>query len=157
MRLRETAVTSPDAVRLLTEYFESRELGFPTNQGAYKVTFPPPEHFVPPAGVFVVIDSDEGVPVGCGGIRRIAASELGLVRYEVKHVWVEPEYRGHGWAAALMADLEARASAFGADEVVLDTNASLEAAARLYARSGYRPIEPYNDNPNATNWYAKTL
>jgi len=155
--LRETPVTSPDAVRLLTEYFGSRELGFPSNQGAYKVTFPPSQHFVPPAGVFLVIESDEGLPVGCGGIRHIDSSAAGLVRYEVKHVWVQPEFRGRGWAAHLLADLEARARAFGADELVLDTNASLEAAARLYGRLAYRSIEAYNDNPNATNWYAKTL
>jgi ribosomal protein S18 acetylase RimI-like enzyme len=178
VKLRESTVTSPDAVRLLTDYFESRELGFPTNQGVYRVTFPPPEHFVPPAGVFLIVETDEGEAVGCGGIRRIADGPViadspgidgdaassaaastsgGTVRYEVKHVWVEPHARSHGYAGRLMADLEARAAAFGADELVLDTNASLTAAARLYARLGYRSIEPYNDNPNATNWYAKTL
>ena len=40
---------------------------------------------------------------------------------------------------------------------MLDTNASLESAAALYRRSGYVSIAPYNDNPNATNWYRKTL
>ena len=58
---------------------------------------------------------------------------------------------------ALLAELEDRALAFGATEVVLDTNASLEAAGSLYRRAGYVDVEPYNDNPNATNWYAKRL
>jgi GNAT superfamily N-acetyltransferase len=161
VQLRETTVTSADAVRLLTDYFESRELGFPTNQGVYRVTFPPPEHFVPPAGVFLIVETDDGEAVGCGGIRRIAdgpgVNGANTVRFEVKHVWTEPQARGLGYAGLLMADLEARAVAFGADELVLDTNASLTSAARLYARLGYRSIEPYNDNPNATNWYAKAL
>ena len=46
---------------------------------------------------------------------------------------------------------------FGAEELVLDTNASLEAAGGLYRSSGYVDIEPYNDNPNATNWYGKRV
>ena len=33
----------------------------------------------------------------------------------------------------------------------------LEAAGGLYARSGFVAIDPYNDNPNATRWYGKTL
>ncbi|MEF2975808.1 GNAT family N-acetyltransferase [Subtercola sp. YIM 133946] len=157
MKLRETSVISADAVRLLTEYFESRALGFPADQGVYHVAFPPPEHFVSPRGVFVLVETDDGRAIGCGGIRRIADGPAGEVRYEVKHVWVEPGFRGNGWAGILMADLEDRARRFGAHEIVLDTNASLTAAARLYARLGYRSIDAYNDNPNATNWYAKSL
>ncbi len=57
----------------------------------------------------------------------------------------------------LLAELEARAIGFGATHAVLDTNASLEAAAGLYHSHGYESIEPYNDNPNATNWYGKAL
>ncbi|WAC66274.1 hypothetical protein OVA14_00250 [Agrococcus sp. SL85] len=45
----------------------------------------------------------------------------------------------------------------GADEVVLDTNRSLEAANGLYASRGYAAIEPYNDNPNATSWFRKPV
>ena len=45
----------------------------------------------------------------------------------------------------------------GRPSVVLDTNASLEAAGNLYRRAGYVDVAPYNDNPNATNWYAKRL
>jgi hypothetical protein len=40
---------------------------------------------------------------------------------------------------------------------VLDTNASLEAAGRLYRSQGYESIQPYNENPNATDWFRKRL
>ena len=40
---------------------------------------------------------------------------------------------------------------------MLDTNATLEAAQSLYRTSGYDEIEPYNDNPNATHWFGKSL
>ena len=57
----------------------------------------------------------------------------------------------------LLEELERRARAFGAAEVVLDTNASLEAAGGLYRSSGYAETEPYNDNQNATHWFIKQL
>ena len=56
-----------------------------------------------------------------------------------------------------MEELERRARALGATELVLDTNRSLEAAGALYARLGYERIAPYNDNPNATDWYRRSL
>ena len=144
-----TPVTDATAHNLLSEYFHSRELTFVG--GTYAVTFPAPEQFEPPAGVFVVVRDGDGA-VGCGGIRRLAPS-----RYEVKHLFLREGTRGRGWGKLLLADLERRAADFGATEVVLDTNATLTAAGGLYQSMGYESIEPYNDNPNATNWYRKSL
>lgn len=147
-------VDSPDADRLLTEYFTARELGFVG--GDYRVSFPDPARFVPPAGVFLLVLDDGGEPVGCGGIRRIGPDERGE-RYEVKHLFLRESTRGRRWGRALLDELERRAAGFGARSVVLDTNASLTAAAALYRSAGYEDIPPYNDNPNATNWYGKAL
>ncbi|MFB2581867.1 GNAT family N-acetyltransferase [Herbiconiux sp. P15] len=93
-------------------------------------------------------------------MRRAATAALpgeGVVRYEVKHVWLTLEARGHGWARELMLEFERRAREFGATELVLDTHHTLEGAARLYDRLGYESVPPYNDNPNATRWYRKAL
>lgn len=95
--------------------------------------------------------------IGCGGIRLLEAETPGRVRYEVKHVWLSPDHRGGGLATTLMLELERRAREFGAETLVLDTHDSLDGAARLYARLGYERVAAYNDNPNATAWYAKTL
>lgn len=160
LRFREAAVTDADAHALLTAYFAERAEGFPPEQGTYRPTFPAPEQFRPPAGVFLIVERDADPTaggVGCGGVRRIPDSRDGLVRYEVKHLWLRPEARGTGGGRLLLQELERRAVAFGAEELVLDTNASLEAAGGLYRASGYRSIEPYNDNPNATNWYGKRV
>lgn len=158
LRFREAAVTSASAHALLTAYFAERAAGFPSEQGTYRPTFPSPEQFVPPAGVFLIVEGgDAPAPLGCGGVRRIEPSAEGLVRYEVKHLWLRPEARGLGGGRMLLQELERRALEFGAEELVLDTNASLEAAGGLYRASGYEPIEPYNDNPNATNWYGKRV
>ncbi|HEY0259290.1 MAG TPA: GNAT family N-acetyltransferase [Lacisediminihabitans sp.] len=143
------------AQQLLGEYFASRELGF-VGSGGYRVAFPEAGRFVPPSGVFLVVESD-GADVGCGGIRLIEPSETGRTRFEVKHLWLRPEARGHGHGRALLTELERRARDFGADELVLDTNSSLEAAAGLYRSSGFVGIPAYNDNPNATNWYLKAM
>jgi GNAT superfamily N-acetyltransferase len=144
-------VTDAAAVALLTEYFASRAATFPGGPQAYHTAFPSPENFVPPAGVFL-IESVDGVAVGCGGIRRLSPN-----RYEIKHLWTRENARGHGYGRAMLLELERRAQEFGASAVVLDTNSSLREAGGLYTSSGYQEIAPYNDNPNATTWYAKTL
>lgn len=162
-RFRETNVSSPDAAALLTEYFTERESTFPSAQGTYTTTLPDATAFVPPAGVFVVVEAEgtdphaEPEPVACGGIRLIAPSATGAVRYEVKHLYVRPSGRGLGLGRALLVELERRAADFGADEIVLDTNDSLAAAGGLYRSAGYETVEPYNANPNATTWYGKSV
>ena len=157
MRFREADVTSAEALALLDAYFAERAAGFPAAQGAYRPTYPTVEQFTPPAGVFLVVEDDGGV-IGCGGVRRIQRRpETNEVRFEVKHLWLAPAARGRGAGRLLLEELERRAVEFGAQELVLDTNASLEAAGGLYRSSGYDDIEPYNANPNATHWYGKRV
>jgi len=146
----------PVAATLLQEYFDSRELGFTTHPGGYRVVHPDPAWFTPPAGVFVVMRDETGAPVGCGGIRRIPDRD-GETTYEVKHVWIREAARGRGWSRLLMAELERAAAELGAAWIVLDTNESLTVAQQLYRTSGYEDVPPYNDNPNATHWFAKRL
>ncbi|GIT80696.1 hypothetical protein LLS1_23650 [Leifsonia sp. LS1] len=157
----DVAVTDATAHRMLAAYFAERAQTFPATQGAYRTTFPDPGQFVAPAGVFLLAyDDDEA---GCGGIRELGVPDADLeegmpvVRYEIKHLWVAPAHRGHGLGRTILSELEHRARGFGATEVVLDTNASLEAAGGLYRSHGYEEIPPYNDNPNATDWFRKRL
>jgi GNAT superfamily N-acetyltransferase len=147
---RDAPVTDPAAQTLLAEYFAYREASFPGADG-YVTTFPSPSQFTTPDGVLLLVEL-EGEAVGCGGVRGLSEH-----RFEVKHLWVRPTAQGHGLGRATLAELERRAALLGATEVVLDTNASLEAAGGLYRSSGYVDIEPYNDNPNATNWFLKRL
>jgi GNAT superfamily N-acetyltransferase len=175
VRFCEAAVTETSAHELLTEYFEYRANGFPAGPFAYLRSFPRPEQFMPPAGVFLLVELD-GAQVGCGGIRAIegegplqpvtgdsegstvrVAGNAADARFEAKHLYIKPGVRGHGLGRALLDELERRARGFGGTELVLDTNSNLEAARALYLTSGFESIEPYNDNPNATNWYGKNL
>ncbi|MGV8850932.1 MAG: GNAT family N-acetyltransferase [Rhodoglobus sp.] len=149
-QFRPVPVTDALAHELLTEYFSYRAASFPTPSG-YVTAFPIAEQFVPPHGVFVVVEDSANV-IGCGGIRQLA-----LGQFEVKHLWVRPEGRGMGLGRQLLGELERRARLWGATELVLDTNESLAAAGGLYRSSGFESIAPYNDNPNATTWYRKEL
>ncbi|TPX03575.1 PadR family transcriptional regulator, partial [Schumannella luteola] len=60
---RAAPVTDPDAHELLAEYFTERTLGFDPTAGGYRTVFPVPATFEPPAGVFLVIEDDDGSPV----------------------------------------------------------------------------------------------
>ncbi|MBN9154428.1 MAG: GNAT family N-acetyltransferase [Microbacterium sp.] len=150
--VRPAAADSTEARELLAEYFEMRAATFP---GAYTPVFPARGAFDPPAGVFLIV-ADGGEPAGCGGIRRIPDGPRGI-RYEVKHLFLRPSTRGRGWGRLLLDELERHAREWDAAELVLDTHHTLEAAAGLYASAGFVPVEAYNDNPNATRWYAKPL
>ncbi|MBB4139543.1 GNAT family N-acetyltransferase [Microbacterium invictum] len=152
--LRAVSTDDPTAHELLAEYFAVRAEEFPG--ATYTTVFPDPAAFEPPDGVFLIVTTDEGRDVGCGGIRRIADGPDG-VRYEVKHLYLRAETRGRGWGRTLLDALEERARAVGAAAVVLDTHHTLTAAGGLYSRNGYAEIAPYNANPNATRWYGKRL
>ncbi len=158
---REASVMDDAALALLTEYFSARAQSFPASMGEYESVFPSPDQFEPPNGVFLIVESEDlaGDPgdVGCGGIRRLGADDPNVVRFEVKHLWLQPHTRRRGYGRALLGELERRAREFGATELVLDTNQALVEAGGLYRSSGFEETEPFNENPNATHWYRKGL
>ena len=156
LRYRDCLVTDEPARDALTSYFEERAQGFPAGPFAYLRSFPRVEQFVVPDGVFLMVEND-GHDIGCGGIRRIVGDDESRWRFEVKHLWLTPTERGKGYGSQLMTELETRARQLAADELVLDTNASLAAAVSLYQSAGFEQVPAYNDNPNATHWYLKRL
>jgi len=163
VRFESVPVADDRAQTLLTEYFAYRAAGFPT-PGGYVTHMPPATAFTPPTGEFLLAvadgDEDAGEALGCGAIRRLPDDVLDGAPsgvWEVKHLWLREAARGAGTGRALLAELERRAAAYGAQTIVLDTNASLVAANALYVSSGYRSVSAYNDNGNATTWYRKDL
>lgn len=158
---RRERTDDESAHSLLAEYFALRAAEFPADAGSYRTVFPDPERFLPPAGVFLVVEGEDlagqAADVGCGGIRRIEDAEDGAVRFEVKHLYLQPHTRGRGLGRALLAELERRAVALGAATMVLDSRDTQVAAVSLYRASGYREVAAYNDNANANLWMAKDL
>ena len=72
-------------------------------------------------------------------------------------MWLHPDARGLGLGTRLLAALESAARHAGRHAVRLDTNESLREAIALYESAGYRRIVRYNDNPDATRFYEKSL
>ena len=108
---REASVDDPAAHALIAEYFSMRGETFPT--GDYSPVFPKAANFLPPAGVFLVVVED-GEDIGCGGIKKLPVTEPSPVtepvevRYEIKHLWIQPRMQGRGLGKALLSELETR-------------------------------------------------
>ncbi|MFC5478976.1 GNAT family N-acetyltransferase [Massilia suwonensis] len=72
-------------------------------------------------------------------------------RVNLYQVWVAPEYRGHGVAAALLDAALAWARATGARAMRLGFVCGNEAARRLYVRAGFRDLgEPEPQRPDSS-------
>ncbi len=157
---RDALPSSEAASVLLDQYFTARAHDFPAGADQYRRAVVLDEQFTAPNGAFLLVEgenlSGEPADVGCGGVRRIDDGPVGA-RFEVKHLWIQPHARRLGYGRALMTELEQRARDLGARELVLDTHESLQQAAALYRAVGFAPIEPFNDNPNATTWLGKPL
>jgi GNAT superfamily N-acetyltransferase len=111
---------------------------------------PPPE-LGGPNGVLLLARGD-GEPAGLGGVRFLDAETA-----EVKSMYVDPAFRGHGFARATLAELERIAAYHGCRRVQLDTSDYLTAAIALYRGAGYREVPPYNENPKANLWFERQL
>jgi GNAT superfamily N-acetyltransferase len=111
------------------------------------------EAYTPPDGLFVVVRAEaDGALAGCGAVQRLDDQTA-----EIKRMWVNPDFRGHGLGRRILTHLEDQAGQLGHGRVVLDTNGTLREAIALYQRTGYHAIERYNDNPYAQHWFAKAL
>jgi GNAT superfamily N-acetyltransferase len=110
-----------------------------------------PGELAPPTGTFIV-GFDDGVPVCCGGLKRLPDGAC-----EIKKMFVVFDARGHGVARALLEELERRARELGYAIARLDTGPKQPRARRMYERAGYASIENFNANPVATFFGEKAL
>jgi GNAT superfamily N-acetyltransferase len=103
--------------------------------------------------LFLVAD-DDGVPVGCGGLRAIDGSHG-----EIKRMYVAPAARGTGVATAILRRLEDEARAFGWERLVLETGERQPDAMRFYEREGFTRIPLYGHYVDSaiSRCYGKTL
>ncbi len=97
----------------------------------------------PPAGVFLVGYLDN-TPVACGGYRtRVADANGGASVVEIKKMYTAEGHRGAGIGRAILSELERRAAAAGAVQILIETGIRNDAALALYRRMGYRQIHSY--------------
>ena len=86
----------------------------------------------------VLIAYDDGVAVGCAGLKGYSDKDA-----EIKRVWVDPDHRGMRIATAMMEQLEAKALAEGYTRMILQTRPAMEDAVSLYLKLGYDFIDNY--------------
>ena len=86
---------------------------------------------------FVVAYTD-GMPSGCGGLRRVNDSDV-----EVKRMYTTPAHRGTGVSLAVLTELEVIAREQGVERLVLETGDRLARAQRFYEREGFTRIENF--------------
>ncbi|WP_428962452.1 bifunctional helix-turn-helix transcriptional regulator/GNAT family N-acetyltransferase [Micromonospora fluostatini] len=149
--LVEVTATDPahaDARHCLRAYAAELDRRFP---GGFDLGTAHPAHLSPPAGLLLVARL-HGEPVGCGGL--VFRGE-GVA--EIKRVWVAASMRGLGLGRRLVAELESTAVEHGANLLRLDSNTALPEAARLYRSAGYQEVAPFNEDPYAQLWFAKTI
>ncbi len=107
----------------------------------------PPRDIVGDRAV-LLLASLGGVAIGCGAVRPLpgdppANGPEALVTAEIKRLYVAPEARGRGIAAAILDQLESWARTHGYERVQLETGGRQPAAIHLYEESGYARIPCY--------------
>ena len=113
--------------------------------------------FDPPDGAFLVARRADaaGPPLGGVGVRAIHPG-VGQIR----RLWVDPGWRGHGVARALMAGVEDTARELGLTDLRLGTGDRQPEAVALYESSGWEQVHVGNDGrpvPPRNIWFVKQL
>ena len=80
----------------------------------------------------------EGVVMGGGGVAPLAGGDPGIC--ELRKMYFLPELRGLGAGTAMMARCLDAARQIGFRQCYLETLSGMDAAMRLYERSGFRRI-----------------
>lgn len=145
------SAASDDAQYCLERYFEELSRRF---EGGFDPAQSLPieeAELKPPSGAFLVMRL-HGRPVGCGAFKRLDRHAAYL-----KRMWIADEARGLGLGRRLLEALEEHARSYGCRTAKLETNKALAEAIRLYRRSGYREVAPFNDEPFAHHWFEKAL
>jgi GNAT superfamily N-acetyltransferase len=150
VRIEAADAGSDEVAALLAAYVEEMQATFDYQTSRGMPTTP--ADFEPGQGQFLVVRDDDGTPVGCGGVRLLDPETA-----EVKRMWLDPSVRGRGLGRELLAALEQAARELGAERGVLDTFDVLGAAMALYRSAGWQEVAAYNDNRQATRWFAKPL
>lgn len=91
-----------------------------------------------PRSAYFVVERD-GVVLGGGGVAPLEGSDADTC--ELRKMYFLPEARGLGAGAAMMARCLEAARGFGFASCYLETLTGMDAAMRLYERSGFRRID----------------
>jgi putative acetyltransferase len=94
----------------------------------------------------VVVCYHDDIPVGCGAFKEFNSNTV-----EIKRMFVHPDYRGKGFAKAVLIELELWAAALNYAHTILETGKKQPEAIQLYLKSGYTIIPNYGQYENVEN------
>ncbi|MEV4614002.1 GNAT family N-acetyltransferase [Kitasatospora sp. NPDC049258] len=144
----------PDATVLLREYTDeliSRYYRRPASSSEIDTFAGDIADLFEPRGSLLVARAGRTL-LGCTGIHWLDEE-----RAELTRVYVRPGARRGGGGARLIGAAEQAARARGAHRMLLNTRKDLTEAIALYTRLGYRPTDPFGDDPYAELWLARPL
>lgn len=145
-----TGLDGPEVLALFADFIRETDGPLGIDLEA-EIAAGPPQDLVPPGGVLLLVRLD-GAPAGLGGIRHLDTQVA-----EVKTMYLDPAFRGHGLSRKLLAELERIAREHGCHAIRLDTSDYLTEAIALYRSAGYREVPDYNANPKANLWFERSL
>jgi putative acetyltransferase len=91
-----------------------------------------------PRSAYFVVD-EAGIVLGGGGVAPLEGGDPAVC--ELRKMYFLPQARGRGAGAAMMARCLDAARTFGFRECYLETLSGMDAAMKLYERSGFRRID----------------
>jgi GNAT superfamily N-acetyltransferase len=144
---RATSEESNAAWQIVQEYYEAAGVLARDAKKDFERIY-----FCDGAGVWLATMAN--AVVGCVALRSLAKFANSA---EVKRLYVRPQHRGLGIAAALYQSLEEYARERCFEWLYLDTTDDMVTAQRFYAALGYELTTRYNDNSQATIFMRKDL
>jgi len=94
----------------------------------------------------VIVCYIDDKPIGCGAFKEYDEKKV-----EIKRMFVQPEYRGHGIGLKILNELELWALELNYSECILETGKKQPEAIRLYQKAGYTIIKNYGQYENVEN------
>lgn len=92
-----------------------------------------------PGAAYFVVEDANGRVAGGAGVAPLDGGPVGVC--ELRKMYFLPSLRGQGAGAALMAHCLRAAAALGYRQIYLETLHGMDAAQRLYERSGFRRLD----------------
>ncbi len=128
-----TEADVPALVALMTAFYAESDFPLPVGPAtrAFEALLADPRL----GGVWVAEDGD--VAIGHAVLTVCFSMEYGGLRGFIDDLYVRPEARGQGTAAALLAAVRAAAVARGVRALHVEVGPDNHTARRLYARAGY--------------------
>ncbi len=139
-KLANTEIDFEQGKKLFKEYAESLgvDLSFQDFEAELKTLH---RQYNKPAGA-LLLAMNEGIAIGCTGIRRLDEQTA-----ELKRMYVQDAYRGLGIGVALLEQSLQLAKELGYKQIRLDTLKNMTKAQELYTSFGFYEIPSYRFNP----------